>query len=366
MVETGTPEFYTNQFPSEGAVANFRLRDHASLEIDPDASGNPQYDPSVKGMGWFPGYAIDAETGRRLNIFYGENSRIIPEMLQNIGIPAELNPPLINAQTRDMIWNPSDEGIKPVGFAPDGTPIIAPEFAPLSKVYGGQHNIYVSWEDYDGCDSLRIFLNRPIGFAAQSVVRRIAWTSMPYLAEGTSLNTWEQGLIPNDMIVKLRVDRSYAKSEDPKANNGLPAYEWEIQGKEAIPAGVDKYPEVLAAIDVVPNPYYGISYYENNEFATTVKITNLPAVATVSIYTLDGKFIRRFNRNEMGVQVSANRPSAGITTTQIYPALEWDVKNDKGIPVASGIYLIHVEVPGVGSRTLKWFGVQRQFDPSKL
>jgi hypothetical protein len=366
VVETGAQGFYGAAFPSEGGVANFRLRDHASLEREPDANGNPQYDTSMKGMGWFPGYAIDVETGRRLNIFYGENSRIVPEMLQNIGIPTELNPPFITAQTRDMIWNPSDEGVKPIGFTPDGMPIIAPDFAPISKVYGGQHNIYVTWEDYDACDSLRFFLNRPFGFAPQSVARRIAWTSMPYLAAGTSLSSWADGLIPNEMIVKLRVDRSYAISEGSSANNGRPAYEWEIQGKEAIPAGVDKYPEVLAAIDVVPNPYYGLSYYENNEFATTVKITNLPAVATVSIYTLDGKFIRRFNRNEMGVQVSASRPSAGITTTQIYPALEWDVKNDKGIPVASGIYLIHVEVPGVGSRTLKWFGVQRQFDPSKL
>jgi hypothetical protein len=34
--------------------------------------------------------------------------------------------------------------------------------------------------------------------------------------------------------------------------------------------------------------------------------------------------------------------------------------------VASGIYLIHVDAPGYGERTLKFFGVQRQFDPSGL
>ncbi|MCB0693865.1 MAG: hypothetical protein KDC19_06465, partial [Saprospiraceae bacterium] len=138
-----------------------------------------------------------------------------------------------------------------------------------------------------------------------------------------------------------------------------------IEGNEAYPVQPPGYPELLAAIDVVPNPYYGLSYYEANEFATTVKITNLPAVATVSIYTLDGKFIRRFNRNEMGIS-QLDRTNAAVGTTQIIPNLEWDLKNDKGIPVASGIYLIHIEVPGVGVRTLKWFGVQRQFDPSKL
>ena len=32
----------------------------------------------TKGMGWFPGYAIDVETGQRLNIFFGENSVFDP------------------------------------------------------------------------------------------------------------------------------------------------------------------------------------------------------------------------------------------------------------------------------------------------
>jgi len=30
------------------------------------------------------------------------------------------------------------------------------------------------------------------------------------------------------------------------------------------------------------------------------------------------------------------------------------------------VYLIHVDAPGVGQRTLKWFGTNRQFDPSGL
>ncbi|MCB9272064.1 MAG: hypothetical protein H6561_21240 [Lewinellaceae bacterium] len=51
---------------------------------------------------------------------------------------------------------------------------------------------------------------------------------------------------------------------------------------------------------------------------------------------------------------------------QIVPDLEWDIKNSKGIPVASGVYLIHVDAPGLGSRVLKWFGVQRKFDPTGL
>jgi hypothetical protein len=41
---------------------------------------------------------------------------------------------------------------------------------------------------------------------------------------------------------------------------------------------------------------------------------------------------------------------------------DWDLKNNQAIPIASGIYLIHVDVPGVGSTVVKFFGGMRQVD----
>ncbi|MCB9308400.1 MAG: hypothetical protein H6565_17535, partial [Lewinellaceae bacterium] len=111
----------------------------------------------------------------------------------------------------------------------------------------------------------------------------------------------------------------------------------------------------LDSIKVVPNPYYGFSQYETSQFTNTIKITNLPGKCTVTIYSLDGKFIRQYQRNEeYGPYM------------QITPDLEWDLKNSKGIPVASGVYLIYVQSPEYGERTIKWFGIGRQFDPSGL
>jgi hypothetical protein len=51
---------------------------------------------------------------------------------------------------------------------------------------------------------------------------------------------------------------------------------------------------------------------------------------------------------------------------QILPDLEWDMKNSSGIPIAAGIYLIHIDSDQLGQRTLKWFGINRKFDPSGL
>ena len=118
-------------------------------------------------------------------------------------------------------------------------------------------------------------------------------------------------------------------------------------------------------INVIPNPYYGYSAYETSQFTNTVKIANLPAKCNITIYSIDGKFIRQYKRNEVGVSQDG-RNNSPVMNAQITPALEWDIKNHKGIPVASGVYLIHIDADGLGERVIKWFGVGRQFDPSGL
>jgi hypothetical protein len=41
---------------------------------------------------------------------------------------------------------------------------------------------------------------------------------------------------------------------------------------------------------------------------------------------------------------------------------DWTLTNHANVPVASGVYLIHVEVPGIGERILKAFVAMRQVD----
>ena len=36
--------------------------------------------------------------------------------------------------------------------------------------------------------------------------------------------------------------------------------------------------------------------------------------------------------------------------------VNWDLQTDEALPIASGMYLIHIEIPGVGEKVLK-FGV---------
>ncbi len=77
---------------------------------------------------------------------------------------------------------------------------------------------------------------------------------------------------------------------------------------------------------------------------TRVKITNLPDVCTIKIYTVNGKLVRTFKKD------------SPITS------VDWDLNNHAGIPIAGGVYLIHVDVPDVGEVVLKFFGGMRQVD----
>ncbi|HUF11290.1 MAG TPA: T9SS type A sorting domain-containing protein [Rhodothermales bacterium] len=98
----------------------------------------------------------------------------------------------------------------------------------------------------------------------------------------------------------------------------------------------------LDLIGIVPNPYKGISDYELTTIRDAVRFTNLPDVATIRIYNLAGTLMRQLEKT----------PS----TT----GLEWDLTNDDGFHIASGMYLVHVEVLGVGERVLKFGMVKKR------
>ena len=93
-----------------------------------------------------------------------------------------------------------------------------------------------------------------------------------------------------------------------------------------------------------------------------VKITNLPAKCTVSIYTMNGILVRRYKRDaaptitgeQVGLSQGTEAGSGNYDTS-----IDWDMKNNANVPISSGVYLIHVQAPGLGERTLKWFGVMR-------
>lgn len=288
--------------------------DDGELRASPSVNkeGNP--DGTGNGMGWFPGYAIDIETGVRLNMGFGENSFL---SLHN---------------GSDMLWNPTSTFTNNVG----------------EPILGGQHAVYVFREEpgsmpiYDeGAYIYNELSSNPTGTNLKNVYESIMWIMNPMTTPGQEVNG-------TDVKVRLRINKEYAEYTATGQNAGAPSYEWNMADIATTTASQDALTEVLDLINVVPNPYYAYSSYERDRLDSRIKITNLPERCDVKIYNVSGKLIRSFKKDD---------PMTSI---------DWDMKNGNGIPVSSGVYIIHVNVEGIGEAVVKWFGGVRQSDLQNL
>ena len=127
-------------------------------------------------------------------------------------------------------------------------------------------------------------------------------------------------------------------------NKGVPVYKFNTIGKGSFTRQTADLKGALDQLNVVPNPYYSQSGYETTQLDNTVKFTNLPENCILTIYNSYGTLIRRYNKSSPD------------------NFLDWDVTNQVGVPIASGVYIIHIEVPNVGERIIKWFGTVRPAD----
>lgn len=359
VVETASTEFIESGGSTINSARNFNLRNSPSI----DKNGQILNDRTV-GFSYFPGYAIDVETGKRLNIFFGENSFFSGENAKVLQGKKPIG--------GDLIFNPSSEAvIEDFVVRNPNTGAIEGVTDLRALVQGGQHYIYVTRMEYDGCaafyDRLKYSVTgtQPNLNNKYKVLSGITWTAVPLPTYMTSL---EEGLIPNDLTVKLRVNNAYSMSKrfTPDMEKAcltdmdLPVYEFGFKNAESKKLTTrEEFAGALENVNVVPNPYYAYTSYWMSQHTNVIKITNLPAKAVVTIYGIDGSFIRQYKRNESELVLPGN--SRPTSTSQVYPDLEWDMKNFAGKSLSSGVYLIHILAPEYGEeRTIKWFGVNRK------
>lgn len=304
---------------SIGNAHKFALRQSPSVDKDGNDDGS-----GTHGMSWFPGYAIDVRTGERLNIVFGEDSWLASE----------------NGQ--DMMWNPG-EGI----------------YETTGPLFGGKHVIYIMGNNqnyaneafnaprYDSCQFIyeNLLAYEETGVATTSLNR--AWASAMWCAIPMQNPSFD--FLATDVTIKLRVGTPYHQGKEEFAssnpqNDNMPMYMFNTDDVKTITEDHDQAVDALDLIRVVPNPYYGNSYYENTQLDNYVRITNLPEQCVISIFNANGSLVRRFNKDNESTIV------------------EWDLKNSYNISIASGVYIVHIDVPGVGEKVVKWFGALRPID----
>lgn len=96
--------------------------------------------------------------------------------------------------------------------------------------------------------------------------------------------------------------------------------------------------EQLSKIDVVPNPYLGAAAWERRNLNSTgrgdrkIDFINLPNQCTIRIYTITGQLIKTLYKD-----------SGYLDGT-----ISWNLVTDDGMDAAYGVYVYHVDAPGVG------------------
>jgi len=340
---------------SEGGAKKFELRRHASVDkegrtnnIGDSTNANYSNYISSTGMGWFPGYAIDMETGERLNIVFGENSQYASQ------------------NGKDMIWNPTAEYANEIYYQTGG--------ASGQLLLGGQHYIWVFGHNDKPSNSSTLVDTMPRYDEGRYLVRKFKqlqtmngstyenrmamvwnnamWVSVPMLngqlvkPAGTTDPYW---FIKGEVKINISIANPYQKRtaellSSTAPNQGYPMYFFSL--KDVSPTTNDNTTakNSLDLIKVVPNPYYGYSAYEGSQIENKVRITNLPQKCTISIFNASGTLIRRFKKDS---PVSYQ---------------DWDLKNEYNISIASGMYIVHIDAPGIGEKVIKWFGALRPID----
>jgi len=96
-------------------------------------------------------------------------------------------------------------------------------------------------------------------------------------------------------------------------------------------------------IKAFPNPYYGVNPQELNKYERFITFSHMPPKAKIRIYNLAGQLVRVMDKDD---------------NDQYY---RWDLANDKGLPVASGIFIVYIDMPEIGAtKILKVAIIQEQ------
>jgi hypothetical protein len=99
----------------------------------------------------------------------------------------------------------------------------------------------------------------------------------------------------------------------------------------------------IEEINVFPNPYYGFNSVERTTFNRYVTFSHLPQKATIRVFSL------------AGIQVQA------IEKDDATQFATWNLPNQEGLPVASGVYIVYIDLPELGkTKTLKIALVREQ------
>ncbi len=127
-------------------------------------------------------------------------------------------------------------------------------------------------------------------------------------------------------------DTYRASIQIPVSNDDV--YSFTLNGESVSPALARQ--QYRGGPYVVPNPYAGAASFEPERFAVSgrgerrMEFRNIPVGGTIRIYTVSGYLVQTLHQD-------------GSTTAMV----AWDLRTKDNLDVAPGLYIFHVEAPGL-------------------
>ena len=277
-------ELGRNKNLNEGEAEAGTLRKGKSI----DKLGNPI--PNSLGMSWFPGYAIDLESGMRLHLAFGENSSLVSD------------------NGRDMKWNPTTSL-----YDDKGQPRMGGQHAIYIfgyNVHGYRNNLTNNCPYYDGknnwvYDKLNQSNSSTNYESYFHAYTSLQWIINPLLAPNSEL-------LATDVTLKVRVNKEYQDFVTTNKNLGRPMYSWAFDEKDMAKVSIyqDKSDLNKKYINVYPNPF-------SEEINITIdKPDN--KYRSYKILTMDGKILMKGEIDSFQTQLNLGHLTTNLYIIQIF------------------------------------------------
>lgn len=180
--------------------------------------------------------------------------------------------------------------------------------------------------------------NPPAGSGLDTIVTKSQFFNAMYvvaLQRKDSLSFYS----PGDVLTMPMTTYPYTEADK---------YTFQTKLKGALSEAEKK--EIFNKVNVFPNPLFAYnpatSYANGRPDETFITFSNLPEEVTIKVYTLSGMLIRTMTTADKASPTS--------------PFLRWDLNNESGLRIASGLYLAIVSSPGYGEKILKFSVIMPQ------
>jgi hypothetical protein len=119
---------------------------------------------------------------------------------------------------------------------------------------------------------------------------------------------------------------------------------WSLSTEHLQPIHDDRSLELASVnnITVYPNPYFSFNADEPNKYTRFVTFGHLPQRATIRIFSLGGALTKTILKDD---------------ATQF---ARWDLTNESNVWVSAGMYIVYIEMPGLGATKILKLAVMPQ------